>query len=340
MRKHLLKYLILFLLYPIAKSYAQDPVFTQFYSNALHLNPAFAGRDLSPRVHSAYRNQWPGINRAYVTYNLEYDQFSESLHGGVGLQVLHDRTGNGLLNTMQIAGCYAYQLLINRNWTLNFGIKAAFVQKGIQWDKAVWGDQIDPSRGAIFNTNQPMGNNANYIDFSNGIVLFGSNLFVGAAFNHLTRPDETFFYNISSNNSVDKIPIRTSFHGGYKIRILQNGLFHKELFVTPEFVMDFQSNLKRYNLGTYFVDGIFDLGFWYRHTRVMDANNESVSPQAALVIVAGVETNNVRIGYSYDFNLSRLVTSSVGAHELSFTMDLPTKKQTTTKFRVINCPQF
>ena len=66
---------------------AQDPLFTQFFSNALYLNPAIAGRDLSPRVHSTYRNQWPGINKAYVTYNLEYDQFAPDLHGGVGFQI-------------------------------------------------------------------------------------------------------------------------------------------------------------------------------------------------------------------------------------------------------------
>ena len=76
----------------LSVGYCQDPVFTQFYSNALHLNPAFAGRDLSPRFHSSYRDQWPGINKAYVTYNIEYDQFSDDLHGGLGIQILHDRT--------------------------------------------------------------------------------------------------------------------------------------------------------------------------------------------------------------------------------------------------------
>ena len=159
---------------------AQDPLFTQFFSNALYLNPAMAGRDLSPRIHTTYRNQWPGINKAYVTYNLEYDQFAPDLHGGVGFQVMHDRTGNGLLNTLQFSGCYAYQLLINREWTLNFGVKASFVQKSFNWSEAIWGDQLDPSRGNINTSNQPQGNNANYIDFSNGLILFGKNLFVGA----------------------------------------------------------------------------------------------------------------------------------------------------------------
>ena len=318
---------------------AQDPLFTQFFSNALYLNPAMAGRDLSPRIHSTYRNQWPGINKAYVTYNLEYDQFAPDLHGGVGFQVMHDRTGNGLLNTLQFSGCYAYQLLINREWTLNFGVKASFVQKSFNWGEAIWGDQLDPSRGNINTSNQPQGNNANYVDFSNGLILFGKNLFVGAAFNHLTRPNESFLYNTNIDAS-DNLAIRSSFHGGYKIRILKNGLFHQELFVTPEFVLDFQSNFKRLNFGTYFVDGIFDLGFWYRHTRIQDANNAGFAAQDAIVIVFGIEKNNLKFGYSYDFNLSNLVSSSIGAHEVSITLDIPSKIEPSTKFRVINCPQF
>ena len=324
----------------LSVGFSQDPVFTQFYSNALHLNPAFAGRDLSPRFHSSYRDQWPGINKAYVTYNIEYDQFSDDLHGGLGIQILHDRTGKGMLNTTQFAFCYSYQLLINQEWTMNFGIKGALVQKNLDWANAKCGDEIDPTNGFINPTNQPQGINSNYLDFSNGFVLFGKNLFLGGAFNHLTRPNESFFYNLSNDIIKDKIPIRTSFHGGYKVRILKNGLFHKELFVTPEFVLDFQKNLKRFNFGTYFVDGIFDLGLWFRHTRFKDANNDKIAPQDALVIVAGVENKNIRIGYSYDLNLSRLVSSSIGAHEISFTMDLPEKKVHSSKFRVVNCPQF
>ena len=112
------------------------------------------------------------------------------------------------------------------------------------------------------------------------------------------------------------------------------------MFFSPEFVIDFQSNLKRYNFGTYFVDGIFDLGFWYRHTRFLDANNENYSPQDAFVVVIGVEKNNLKFGYSYDFSISNIATSSLGAHEISFTIDLPEKRTHDSKFRVIQCPQF
>ena len=90
-----------------------------------------------------------------------------------------------------------YQLLISRDWTLNFGMKVSLCSKVLNWNEAVWGDQLDPSRGNINTTNQPQGNNANYVDLSNGFILFGKNTFFGASFNHLTSPDESFLYNIT-----------------------------------------------------------------------------------------------------------------------------------------------
>lgn len=318
---------------------SQDPVFTQFFANALQLNPALAGRDLSPRFHTTYRNQWPGLNNAFITYNIEYDQFADKIHGGLGFQLLHDKTGNGSLNTTSFSSIYSYQLIVNRQWSINFGLKGSFVQKSLDWKNAVWGDQIDPTLGVVRPTQQPQGKNSLSFDFSSGLILFSDKMFLGVSVDHLNRANETFFYNINSQSN-SKIPIRGSFHGGYKIRILQNGLFHKELFLSPEFVIDLQSNLKRYNFGTYFVDGIFDLGFWYRHTKFLDSNNENYSPQDAFVIVLGVEKNNLRFGYSFDINISNLATSSLGSHELSFTIDLPEKRVHNSKFRVVQCPQF
>ena len=63
-------------------------------------------------------------------------------------------------------------------WTVNFGMKASFVQKSLDWGDAVWGDQIDPALGPVNPTSQPQGNNALYADFNSGILLFGKNLFL------------------------------------------------------------------------------------------------------------------------------------------------------------------
>ncbi|MFQ3327045.1 MAG: hypothetical protein ACI8YC_001686, partial [Salibacteraceae bacterium] len=56
--------------------YSQDPIYSQFYSNPLYLNPALAGVERCPRFVMNYRNQWPGISSGggnYVTYSASYD---------------------------------------------------------------------------------------------------------------------------------------------------------------------------------------------------------------------------------------------------------------------------
>ena len=80
--------------------YAQDPEFSQFYANPLYLNPALAGVTVCPKVNANYRNQWPAIGKAFITYNASYDQYVSFLHGGLGLVITADRAGS-----VRGAGC-------------------------------------------------------------------------------------------------------------------------------------------------------------------------------------------------------------------------------------------
>ena len=330
--------LYIFSLFFIGNVYSQDPQFTQFYANSLHLNPALAGKDLSPRFHSGYRNQWPEIKNAYVTYNLEYDDFIDTIHGGLGFQFLHDKTANGVLNTSMISVCYAYQLKMSKGWSASFSLKGAFQQKSFNTSLAQFGDQIDAIRGFVYSSNQSINNpTSSYFDAGAGTVLFSPKSFVGFAVHHLTRPQESFIVNGSQNN---KIPIRYTLHGGRQIKVLKNGLFHKALFISPNFLFDLQSNFKQFNFGSYFVDGVLGFGIWYRHTNFLNPTNDEFRLQDALVLMAGVETTKMRIGYSYDINLSNLIGSSAGSHELSITFDLPKKEGKSDKYRVIYCPIF
>ena len=53
---------------------AQDPSFSQFFASPLTLNPALTGKfngDL--RAAGNYRNQWPDVNRAYITSTVSVD---------------------------------------------------------------------------------------------------------------------------------------------------------------------------------------------------------------------------------------------------------------------------
>ena len=96
------------------QAHAQDPEFSQFYSNPLLLNPAFAGTARGPRVVMSHRNQWPAMSGAFVTQAVSYDQHFSSIQGGLGLTVMHDQAGQNTLNTTRITGMYSYQQAITR----------------------------------------------------------------------------------------------------------------------------------------------------------------------------------------------------------------------------------
>ncbi|MCS6990328.1 MAG: type IX secretion system membrane protein PorP/SprF, partial [Chitinophagales bacterium] len=75
---------------------AQDLEFTQVYSMPVYENPAFAGSEIGPRFSLAHRNQWAGLNNAYLSFAAAYDQWAQALSGGIGLMAVADLQADGL----------------------------------------------------------------------------------------------------------------------------------------------------------------------------------------------------------------------------------------------------
>ena len=76
---------------------AQDPTFTQFYSNPVYLNPALAGSSGCPRIALNYRNEWPQLTGNYITYSAAYDTYAKNISGGIGIIALHDQQGHMII---------------------------------------------------------------------------------------------------------------------------------------------------------------------------------------------------------------------------------------------------
>ena len=134
---------------------AQDPAFSQFYANPLYLNPAFAGASEGgcPRATLNYRDQWPGISRAYVTTSASWDQHVK-------------------------AGFEASYRMITLNWEdFTFG-DMIDPQFGF----------IYPTNEDIANYPTTKG----IPDFSTGFLAYTNNFFAGFAAHHLTQPNDGF----------------------------------------------------------------------------------------------------------------------------------------------------
>ncbi len=190
-------------------SLAQDPTFTQFYSNPLYLNPALAGATGCPRISLNYRNEWPQLTGNYVTYSAAYDSYVKDIKGGVGVIAMYDQQAEGTISTTMLGGIYSYNLKINRKVSLNFGVRAAYIQKYLDWNKLTFGDMIDPRRGFIYQTGDvPRGGRRGLFDASAGMIVFSKYFYGGVAAHHINQPDESMILGTS------KLPMRLTVHAG------------------------------------------------------------------------------------------------------------------------------
>ena len=302
---------------------AQDPTFTQFYANPVYMNPALAGSSGCPRVALNYRNEWPQLTGNYVTYAAAYDSYFKNISGGVGLVAMHDVQGQGTLQTSMIGASYSYYLKVNRKFRLMFGTQAAYYQKYLDWSKLTFGDMIDPRRGFIYQTGDvPRGNGRRgFFDVSAGMVGFSKNFYFGAAFHHLNRPDESLILGQS------RLPIKITGHIGANIKLGQRGRYSSTTFLSPNIIYQNQNGFQQLNVGAYLKYESFTIGAWYRN-------------KDAFILTVGINTDNYRIGYSYDLTVSPLGNGVSGrSHEVSLGINLKCKKPA-RDFRRISCPSF
>lgn len=303
--------------------FAQDPTFTQFYSNPIYLNPALAGSIGCPRVSMNYRNEWPQLTGNYVTYSMAYDSYVKSISGGLGFIATHDVQARGTISTTMVGGIYSYNLKVNRKFSIMFGARAAYYQKYLDWSKLTFGDMIDPRRGFIYQTGDvPRGTGRRgFFDASAGMVAYTKNFYAGLAVHHLNRPDESMILGQS------RLPMRFTAHAGANIKIGNKGRYSNNTSLMPNIIYQYQNGFQELSIGTYLKYENFTVGAWYRN-------------KDAFILSFGVNTENFRVGYSYDITVSKLGQGiSGGSHEVSLGFNLKCKKKS-KDFRKISCPSF
>lgn len=314
---------------------AQDPQFSQFYAAPIYLNPALAGSTRCPRVTINYRNQWPALNNAFVTYAAAYDQQIDALSGGIGVILMNDKAGEGTINTTSAGFMYAYQASISRKASIRVALKATYVQKRLDWEKLSFGDMIDPRYGFVYQTleQRPETTSKSFMDFSTGIVGYSDLLYGGVAIDHLTQPDEAF---IVSGNS--QLPMKITAHFGAMIPI---GYYSPRMdkdegtFISPNIIYQQQRSFNQINLGAYFSKSPFVAGLWYRGS----FGNDNFISSDSFIALIGLQKGMFKVGYSYDITVSQLSNASGGAHEVSLGIQFfchPKHK----RFRPIACPTF
>jgi len=328
-RKIALVFIFLSMLMTLSTN-AQDPQFSQFYANPLYLNPALAGANICPRILGNYRNQWPGLGSAFNTYNASYDQYFNAIHGGVGLLFTADRAGGGNLNTTSISLMYAYRFNISTHIYASTAVRAGYYQRRLIWENLLFEDMIDPQGGFIKPTmeNPPNNSRVSALDFSAGVFLgYDDLIYGGIAVDHLSQPKIGFY---AENNTV--LHMKYTVHIGSVINLKQGASFDegREFSISPNILYQQQFKYHQLNIGVYLTIDPFIGGLWFRH------NFENAD---AIIPMLGIHYKNLRVGYSYDFTISKLKGATGGAHEISASWEFPCVEKR-RHIRAIKCPKF
>lgn len=337
------------LLLSVSAVMAQDMHSTQYFASPLTLNPAMTGlTQCDLRISANYRTQWYSVSsNPFTTATISYDM--ATLKGklnngdalGIGALLAYDRAGSGGLTNTTVGLSLAYHKALGyeRKHTISLGVQGYLVQKSLDVTKLTFEDQFDPASGGTpYNTNEMFSNqDLTYPDFNAGLMYSGrvgdfATAYAGFSYYHMTQPVETFL----NSSYAHKIHSRyTAYLGGSfdlneNLVLYASGLYQQQakasevllgaavgFILNPGHDAEYQRNTILY------------LGGWYRY-------GDAVAPYV------GIEWTKMKIGISYDVNLSSFTpaTNGNGAYELSLIFNGCINKREKGPDYNFACPKF
>ncbi|MEM6395329.1 MAG: PorP/SprF family type IX secretion system membrane protein [Bacteroidota bacterium] len=301
---------------------AQDPVFSQFFSAPLRLNPAFTGISTAPRLTANYRAQYVAYPNAFTTYAVGYEQPITNSPSAFGISAMVDQQADGSYTNTYFAGTYSYEVQMGEELRARLGLSVGLLQTSIDFDRFVFGDIVDPIDGVgdPTATMEALQSDAKTdFDSGMGVVIYARGLYGGVTIDHLNRPNESLF-EVNENLYAGR-PLRLSFHAGGQINLKRYSNRRRPAYVTPNILYTRQAAFEQLMLGAYFGYGALYLGGWFR---------EGFENRDALIALVGVRQGVFRVGYSYDITVSSLrsVPGGLGGvHEISLAFDFGESKE-------------
>ena len=334
------KFLVFFLtLLVVVSVKAQDPHFSQFFASPLTLNPAFTGKfDGSWRLAANHRDQWPSIPKAYVTSSASIDfpvltkRIPEFDVFGVGLSGVTDASANSQLKLNYGSASLSYHKALDENGynTIGAGFQGTYNSMVLDVSKLTFEDMLRQN-GFTGQTNDVPGlfqgdSKRNYFDVNAGILFSGStngenNYYLGTSMYHINRPK------VSYTDKNWYLTGRITVHGGGSFPVsevvtVNTSVIHQIQNKASETIVGAAVGLNA-NGDLNNPTSVY-IGSWMRF-------NDAIIPYV------GLEFGGLRIGASYDVNVSSLkaATGNRGGSEISL---IYIKRP--ADYKGIPCPRF
>jgi len=299
---------------------AQDPPFSQFFASPLTLNPAFTGKfDGTWRLAANHRDQWPSIPKAYVTTSASIDfpilatRIPENDIFGIGISGVSDASANSQLKLNYGSVSMSYHKALDEDGynTIDAGFQGTYSSMILDVSKLTFETMLTQNGFTNLSGRETLanGNNQSYFDVNAGVLYSGStngenNYYLGASMYHINRPQVSF---------KDK-----NWYLAGRVTVHAGGTFYLSdvVSLSTSAIHQIQNKASETTIG-----GAFGL----------NANSDNVNPtnvyigswirfNDAIIPYIGLEFGGLRIGASYDVNISSLkaATGNRGGSEISF----------------------
>lgn len=277
-----------------------DPLFTQYMFNEMFINPAYAGSRDAISSTALYRDQWVGIEGAPKTQTLSIHAPIKNKKIGLGLGVLNEAIG--VERKVGIFGNYAYRIMTSDEGRLAFGLQGGIINLKEYYLDVITHDQGDEQ-------------------FSQNVQSVVPNAGFGIYFN-----TKKFYAGFSVPRLIENYIDPTD---GLEIKnklSIQNWHY----FLTSGYVFDLNPSVKlkpmvmvRASDGApvqvdFTAAAYFKETFWFGSTYR--------SGDAVAFFVQMNLTKQLRLGYSFDYTLTKLNNYGNGSHEITIGYDIPLVK--------------
>lgn len=286
---------VLFALIGTASHGQQEVMISQYMFNGLVLNPAYAGSHGYLSTSLLHRAQWMQVEGAPRTSMLALDGPVLNNKMGLGFTMVHDQIG--VSRDLDMAGHYAYHLKLNNASKLSFGLRAGLSVYSAQLtDLLYW----DPSDQVFQNdiSNQVVGK------FGFGVYWYDRTAFVGLSVPTIYAADGR---------------ISTDIGGDLQRHFTQHFYLHAGKVFPLNEVFDIKPSILVKYMPNAPVQADVNCNLLYKERIWFGAGYRTGDAMVAMVEYQ--ITPQMRIGYAYDMNTSRLRTYTSGSHEIMLGMD-------------------
>lgn len=260
----------------------QDPLLTNYWNNLSFINPGATGLFYKHQAAVNYRNQWNKVNGAPNTLIAGYNAKIDKIHGGIGFNYQYETIG--FYNKHRLDLNYGYHFDLGNNRIISAGISAGIMQIDVKTDWYIPpSGEPDPSLPS---------DNKQYSFHSNiGVVYKGNALSMGIS--------STQFLSVKIKDA-NYTPSRH-----YNVFAAYDLLVGKKFLLKPQFLVRTDAVVIS---ADYSLIAKYNNRYW---AGVFYRTSDAIGFSAGWDI-----KEKYRVGYSYDFTISKLSGVSQGSHEI------------------------